>query len=256
MNVGFQLTKLMGGMLMPLSIILIILIIALILLMLTRKRRTGLFILTTGTILLLVLSVPPLSQRALLTLEQTYPILETPPDAQWIVVLGGGSRGNDNWPPATRLGESSLYRIAEGVRLAKLLPDARIITSGGCGNEDISTAHLMKQTAVSWGIDPERIIVHSTPRNTAQEALEVASIADTKDVIILVTSAFHMQRSMALFQGRGVSAVPAPAGHLIDPAPQNRHIGHFLPSSGNLKYAEIFLWEKIGKAWAFLRGQI
>ncbi|MFN2342288.1 MAG: YdcF family protein [Desulfonatronovibrio sp.] len=252
----FQLTKLMGGMLMPLSIILIILIIALSLLMLTRKRRTGLFALIAASILLLTLSVPPLSQRALLTLEQTYPVLENPPHAQWIIVLGGGSKGKDNWPPATRLGESSLYRIAEGVRLAKLLPDARIITSGGCGNEDISTAHLMKQTAVSWGIDPERIIVHSTPQNTAQEALEVTSIVKEDDVIILVTSAFHMQRAMALFQGQGISAVPAPTGHLIDPDPQNRHIGHFLPSSSNLKYAEMLLWEKIGLSWAGLRGQI
>lgn len=241
---------------MPLAIILTVLIIATALLMTTKKKYLPIAMLWAGIILLLALSVPPLSQRALLTLEQTYPILTSPPDAQWIVVLGGGSKGSDSWPPATRLGESSLYRIAEGVRLAKLLPDARIITSGGCGSEYTSTAHLMKKTAVSWGIDPERILVHSAPRTTAQEALEVSKAINKDDLTILVTSAFHMQRSMALFQGHGISAVPAPAGHLIDPDPQNRHIGHFLPSSSNLKYAEMFLWEKIGKAWAVLRGQI
>ncbi|MGM0788445.1 MAG: ElyC/SanA/YdcF family protein, partial [Thermodesulfobacteriota bacterium] len=149
---------------MPLPVVLVLLVVGLILLVAGRRRRLGIGFIAAGTVLLLMVSFPWLSERALMDLEQDYPVLREPPQAEWIVVLGGGSRDNQSLPPASRLGESSMYRLAEGVRIAKLLPDARLVTSGGGSDSgDLSTAEIMEQVAVGWGIDASRIITLTDP---------------------------------------------------------------------------------------------
>lgn len=254
---GFELAKLVGGMLMPLALSLTFLLVGLVLLLVARFRTLAKGLLFLGTIALLVLSIPPVSERALLNLENDYPVLHDPPQADWVVVLGGGSRDNKNLPAASRLGESSLYRLAEGVRIAKKLPHAMLVTSGGTSDEEIvSTAELAAQVATDWGMDQDRILPLTQPLNTAAEAKQMDKLVQDQDKVILVTSAFHMRRALALFQGQGIEAVPAPAGHLVDQARADRHIGHNLPQSKYLGFAERAFWEYIGLIWAGLRGEI
>ncbi len=266
----FELIKLIAGLLMPVPVILGLLILGLALLALTRFQRTAIALLAVGTGLLLALSTPMLPELALNQLETAYPVLQNPPDAQWIVVLGGGVReaesgttegtegqrdkGAKGWSSAHLLSESSLYRLAEGVRLAKVLPRARLVTSGGSYSGEASTARLMAETAAAWGVSQERIIVQDQPMTTAEEAQAVAKRVHRDELIILVTSAFHMQRAVALFHGQGVQVVPAPAGHLVDSGRAQKHIGHQLPQAGYIEYAERVLWEWLGLVWARLRG--
>jgi hypothetical protein len=74
-------------------------------------------------------------------------------------------------------------------------------------------------------------------------------LIEKKDPVILVTSAFHMRRAKALFQGRGIKIIPAPAGHLVDAGRGDRHIGNQLPGSKYLGFAELALWEHLGLIW-------
>lgn len=252
---GFEITKLAGGLLMPLPVILIFLIAGLVLLMASRFRRIALGLLMLGTALLLVVSIPPLSERSLRALETSYPLLQSPPQAEWIVVLGGGSKGPSTWPATARLGETSLCRIAEGVRLADLLPGATLITSGGSAYGGKSCGELMAEAAAGWGIDPQRIVVHSSPLNTEAEAAAVASRINPRDTVILVTSAFHMRRAVALFEGQGLRVIPAPTGHQVNPVSSRKHTGQYLPQSQYIWFAERVLWERIGLVWAGLRGK-
>ena len=252
----FELIKLTGGLLMPLPVVLVLLVVGLTMLVASRRRRLGIGFIAAGTVLLLVVFFPWFSERALRDLEQEYLVLREPPQAALIVVLGGGSRDNQSLPPASRLGESSLYRLAEGVRLAKLLTDARLVSSGGDSERgDLSTAEIMEQVAVGWGIDVSRIITLTDPRNTEAEARAAAEIVDEQGGVILVTSAFHMRRAKALFEGQGLEVIPAPAGHLVDdPQRGERHIGYQLPQAKYIGYAERALWEHIGLLWARLKG--
>lgn len=59
---------------MPLPTILAFLVSWIALLLLTKLRRLALGLLVTGTALLLLVSIPPLSERALLDLERSYPM--------------------------------------------------------------------------------------------------------------------------------------------------------------------------------------
>lgn len=253
---SFQLIKLAGGLLMPVPIVLALLVLGLTLLFSTRMRYLGMGALVLGTGLLLIISVPPLPERALAALEGQYPVLAEPPDAGWIVVLGGGARDEESWPAATRLSESSLYRLAEGVRVARLLPEAKLVTSGGASRVGETTASLMARVAEQWGIESERIVVQAEPENTAAEARAMAARIEPNERVILVTSAFHMTRAVALFEGEGVAVIPAPAGHLAEPTPRYEHAGEFLPRSKHVEFTERLWWERLGTAWATLTGKV
>lgn len=253
---GFELTKLLAGLLMPLPLILVLLILGLVLSWMSRFRRLGMSVIAAGTTLLLLVSIPPISERALLTLEAKYPPLLNPPGAEWIVVLGGGRRDSDSLPPASRLAPASIYRLAEGVRLHRLLPHARLLLSGGGPMGELTTAEAMAQVAKTWGVEPGMLVLSSEPLTTAEEAQAVANRVANGDRIILVTSAFHMYRAMVLFEAQGLAVIPAPAGNLVDPDGSYRHIGGYLPQSEYIEFAEHALWERIGLLWAWLREDV
>lgn len=160
----------------------------------------------------------------------------------------------EGWNSVHRLSESSLYRLAEGVRLAKLLPRARLVTSGGSFSGCASSARLMTEVAHAWGINPDRIVVQDKPVNTAGEARAMAGRVQANERVILVTSAFHMHRAMDLFQDLGINVLPAPTNHLVDPSRDQKHIGHQLPQSGYIEYAERTLWEWLGLVWAWMQA--
>lgn len=253
---GFQLSKLIGGLMMPVAVVLVLLITGCALLALSRYRRAGLVLVLAGTVALLLAATPPVAERALASLENHYPVMETtPPDTDWIVVLGGGADSDDDRQAVSRLSWSSLQRIAEGVRLARSAPEARLVTSGGSYSGSDGSGVLMGQVAEDWGIDRERIEVQSEPLHTAAEARATAALVEPDDTIVLVTSAYHMRRAVALFEGQSLAVRPAPAGHLVDPDQTRPHVGEYLPQAEYLQLSERALWEWIGLLWARLQGQ-
>ncbi len=82
-------TKFIGGLLMPVPIILVLLGFGLVFLFL-RYRRFDVTLVIAGFGLLLALSLPALAERMLLSLESQHPAMSRHPAADWIVVLGGG----------------------------------------------------------------------------------------------------------------------------------------------------------------------
>ena len=86
------------------------------------------------------------------------------------------------------------------------------------------------------------------------------SAANNKKIVgdnkfILVTTASHMPRSMALFKKLGMQPIPAPTDHAMKRR-QGIHPGVFFPNSGKIRNAELVFHEYLGLAWAKLRGQI
>lgn len=233
---------------MPVPVIFAVLAAGLVLLALDRKRRLSLYLIAAGLVMLFLLSIPGLSGSALARLEAAHPRLDEPPPADWIIVLGGGVLYHDDRPAEARLGEASLLRITEGIRLARELPGAGLIV---CGS---GTAGVMAEVAEERGVDRGRIVVLENPRNTYEEALEVSRIIGSGEEAILVTSAFHMRRAAALFNGRGMPVIPSPAGHMAEVVSSSTYLSKYLPRAENIAFAETVLNEKLGLAWARLRG--
>jgi uncharacterized SAM-binding protein YcdF (DUF218 family) len=192
----FALKKFVGGLLLPLPLFLLIIAVGLIFIWWTRWQRLGKICISLAWLGILLLSLQPVADRLLAPLENHYPTINTPSNADYIVVLGGGYTFNPDWAPSSNLINNSLPRVTEGVRQLELNPNAKIIFTGAAAiSNPISSAQVAANVAKSLGVPAERIIILDKPRDTQQEAQEVAKIVQ-KQRLLLVTSANHLPRAL------------------------------------------------------------
>ena len=228
----FLLKKIVSQFFYPVSLCLEILILGLFCLWATRRQRLGKVLVTLGTGLLLLLSLPFISSGLLTPLERRYPALlhpetisweveKTETSPRWIVVLGGGHVSDPRLPVNSQISGAALGRVVEGVRLYKAIPGSKLLLSGGAAFDPVPEAEVMAQIAVLLGVKPQDIMLETDSLDTADEAEFIAKKIG-RGKIILVTSAAHMPRSMALFRKRGLQPIPAPADFLVQehPGPQ------------------------------------
>jgi uncharacterized SAM-binding protein YcdF (DUF218 family) len=208
----FFLKKLIQALFLPASFIFILLVLALVLIVLRRKLGKVLLFFTIAIYYLL--SITPVSHSLLRGLENRYAVVVAAPDyLQHVVVLGGGDLNSlSGLPPTSRLRPSSLARITEGIRLFNQLEDGYLVTSGGSWSHEGrsgSSCVQMKNLAVSFGVDEQRIISECNSRDTHEEAREIKKIL-TEEPFLLVTSGYHMRRAMYIFEKLGMNPQAAP----------------------------------------------
>lgn len=261
----FLLKKIVSQFFYPVSLCLEILILGLVCLWATRRQRLGKVLVTLGTGLLLLLSSSFLSPGLLTPLESRYPALLHPETIsgetekvetfpKWIVVLGGGHVTDPNLPANSQISETALSRVVEGVRLYKAIPGSKLLLSGGGSYDPVPEAEVMAQIAGLLGVKPQDIMLETDSRDTADEAELIAKMIG-RGKIILVTSAAHMPRSMALFKKRGMQPIPAPTNYLVRKA-RGPQVFRLFPGAGSLGQVESAVHEYLGLAWAWLRGTI
>lgn len=261
----FMLKKIVSHFLNPMFLGLAILMVGLFCLWATRKQRLGKVMVTLGTIFLLLLSLSYIPAKLLIPLEGRYPALLHPEtmawqgDAgavspKWIVVLGGGHVSDLRLPVTSQISQPALGRLVEGVRLYQAIPGSKLLLSGGGGYDPVPEADVLARIAVLLGVKPEDIKLERDSRDTEEEAVIIAKMVGAQK-IILVTSAAHMPRSVALFKKHGLQPIPAPADYLVKEA-QGPNLGRFFPSAGPLVQVESAWHEYLGLAWAWLRGAI
>lgn len=125
---------------------------------------------------------------------------------QVLVVLTGSSLETDV------LGESSYWRAVYTVMTWREGGWKEIWVSGA-GDGPRPAAVVMKEFLVGQGVPAERIRLDTQSRNTRESAVEMARLlADERDHIVLLTSDYHMFRSLRLFtrQGLATGARPIP----------------------------------------------
>ncbi|CAB5084894.1 hypothetical protein D3OALGB2SA_901 [Olavius algarvensis associated proteobacterium Delta 3] len=253
----FLFKKILGQLLMPVPVCLGFLVIGLILLFFSKRHTIGKAFVAIGTCMLVLFSfffVPDqmaynLEYRNLAVLD-----IKSIPKPKFIVVLGSGHDSDPRLPANSQLNSSGVVRLMEALRLHRLLPDARIIFSGWGGSDPVPHARVMAEVATEFGIDSDSIILVTTPRDTKDEA-RIISGTVKKEPFLLVTSAAHMPRSLALLRKRGANPIPAPTDYRFR-QPQGIGISKLFPSSENIVTARIVFHEYLGMAWAYLRDQI
>jgi uncharacterized SAM-binding protein YcdF (DUF218 family) len=260
----FVVKKIVSLFFYPVGLCLTILILGLVCLWATRRQRLGKGLVTLGTMLLLLFSTPLISSWLLVPLEQRYPALlhpETvswgPEDStfsKWIVVLGGGYASDPRLPANSQISTAALGRVVEGVRLHNATPGSKLLLSGGVVFDPVPEAQVMAQVAVLLGVKPQDMVLESNSRDTAEEAKIIAKMIG-REKFILVTSAAHMPRSMALFRRCGLQPIPAPTDFQAPPS-QSSAPFRFFPRAESLGQTKIAVHEYLGLAWAWLRGAI
>jgi len=251
---GFSVSKVMLYFLLPPASLLILLLSGVILL--RWHRSTGRMLVAAGLVLLCALSLNPVADRLIRPLEAyARPLPDGPVKADAVVVLSGGAR-DLSWVPAdAEPSASSLERLVGGVRLARKhhLP---LVVTGGSGEPKpgaVREADTMAATAIGLGFPAQDIVIENRSRNTWENAEAVQKLLPGK-TIVLVTSAFHMRRSIGMFKKQGLSVFPAPAGYYT----QTRHGQYtdYLPQAAALATSSTAISEYISLAWYWMTGKI
>ena len=104
----------------------------------------------------------------------------------------------------------------------------------------------MKELAVEFGIPKDKVLVETQSRNTRENVLYTKAILNKLKAkkVILVTSAFHLPRSYALFKKAGIDAVPVASDFYI--TDQRYNPFSFIPSLGSLALSSIAIKEYAG----------
>jgi uncharacterized SAM-binding protein YcdF (DUF218 family) len=212
----FVLAKVLGFFALPSNVFVALGLIG-ILLQATRFARVGLKLAGACLVLLALFGWTPLGNMLILPLEQRFPAWNEgaghPPDG--IVVLGGVF----DTPVSQARGEIALTDAAERVtvvaELARAYPNARIVFSGGSGRlllQEAPESDLAVRMFATLGIPASRVAVDERARDTLENAVFSKTIAAPKpgERWLLVTSAYHMPRSIGAFRRAGfvVEAYP------------------------------------------------
>ncbi len=183
------------------------------------RSRPGLRLVTGAVLALVLLGVLPVGTLMLRPLEDRFPQTSLDglqPDG--IVVLGGAI---DQVIGAARgqvtISESAT-RITAAAELARRYPKARLVYTGGSAalvSEIGGEAEDARRLWVALGIDPGRITIEDRSRNTDENARFVRDLLRPApgQTWILVTSAYHMPRSVGLFRAAGFPVVPYPVDY-------------------------------------------
>ncbi len=189
------------------------------------------------------------------------------PQAEAIVVLGGATRSISpprTMPDLSDRGDRILYAaklFKEGKAPLIILSGGRIEWLGGGASEAQDMAKILS----SMDIPPEAIVLESNSFNTRENAVNTQKILQARGIkrILLVTSAFHMPRSLLIFQRLGMKPIPAPTDFMVsrqELAESNysreSRILSLIPDSTHLDKTTTAIKEYIGIFIYRLRGWI
>ena len=260
----FWLKKLIAPFFFPLPVCVALLAAGLLLLWFTRRQRAGKICVTLGALLVIVLGFDLLPSAALRRLERQYPKIdavladaarqeEIKTSVKWVVVLGAGHVSDPQLPITSQASGTTLARVLEGVRVHRALPQTKLLLSGAQVFDSVAVAEIMKGVALSAGVSEGEIVLDLESKDTEEEARVIREVVKD-DSFIMVTSAWHMPRAMALFAKHGMKPIPAPTDHLVKDGQGTTSPGDYFPSSAGFLKAERVCYEYLGLVWAKLKG--
>ncbi|MEF8864243.1 MAG: YdcF family protein [Salinibacter sp.] len=223
-------------------------------------RRIGLSLVLGGAVVLWGFSTPLVSDRLRGSLEARHP--PTPIDslssAEAIVVLGGGI--SSPRPPRIHPDlNDAADRVWHAARLYRAGKAPLVIASGGdqpWQNPRVQEASAMEVLLRDWGVPQDSILREPRSANTYQNATRTARLMDRRGLncVLLVTSALHMRRALAVFRSEGIEAVPAATDFQVDN--RNRTLLDVLPDAGALAGSTAAVREYVGYLVYAWRGWI
>jgi uncharacterized SAM-binding protein YcdF (DUF218 family) len=211
----FLLSKTLGFFATPSNVIATLCVVGAALLV-TRWRRTGRAILGAGLVLLLLVGYSPLGNWLLLPLSERFPAwTEAGRAPDGIIVLGGAIDSDISAARHAVELDASAERVVAMLELARRFPNAKIVYSGGSGNliqNSAAEAPVAARLLETFGVAPDRIVLEDKSRTTAENATFVRKLIAPKpgELWLLVTSAWHMPRSIGAFRAAGLDVTAYP----------------------------------------------
>jgi uncharacterized SAM-binding protein YcdF (DUF218 family) len=256
-------SKLLPLFIYPLGLVCLLMLFALWLCY--RRSRKAYIPILLALIILAIAGNVQVGNRLIVSLERQYLPLVEPPQADAIVILGGATRNHEPpriMPDLSDRGDRLVYGAKlyqEGAAPKIILTGGRIDWYGGDSSEAESMATILEL----FDIPRDDMILESRSLNTHDNAIFTKEILEQEQFkkILLVTSAAHMPRSLAIFRRAKIDAIPAPADFMVSDrnliesrySKQSRILS-LIPTAESLDFTTQALREYIGMFIYRLRG--
>lgn len=229
-----------------------------------KRRRWMRTWLAAGLLLLMFLAMPVTSYVFMSLLEGWHPQTgDTGGPFDAVVVLGGGLRESGTLRPAVELSDETRLRTLCGVQLYQQGAAPRVLMTGGDARvfgSGTKEAIAMQQWAIRLGTPPAALVIEDRSRTTYENAVETRRLLGTGKRILLVTSAYHIPRAVAVFAGQGFEVSPFPCGfharHRLKDLWGDLTVFDFLPTGRALARMTDAIDELAGIAVYWLAGRL
>jgi uncharacterized SAM-binding protein YcdF (DUF218 family) len=232
----------------------------------SNHKRSRIFIILSLVILWLS-STSGISNLLARSLEWRYKPPEKIPTSEVIVLLGGGTEPAV-YPRSGVEINGAGDRVFYAAQLYKEGKAPLILLSGGeitwLNDGSATPAEDMAKLLISLDIPRDALIIEDRSRNTYENALYAKELLGEKGInkILLVTSAMHMPRSVALFEEQGFEVTPLPVDYSVveDESTENQNsvlvtkILNIIPNASNLGLTTNALKEYLGSFIYRLQG--
>lgn len=252
---------LLKTLLMPLPWILLLLIVGWILSRPSKNKRRikiGRYMILTGTLFLFILSLLPVSNIIVYSLEGKYtPVCEEVLSSlDIVVILDGGINTTGSYKDNPEPSGITYSRLLNGVRFYKQSSADILALCGGILLPDTeSGAEVMKKIAIELGVPENDIVIEKKSRNTMENASELAKVLPKGQGrrIGLVTSTLHIQRATKAFRKSfsDDTIVPIPVNQQYRSIPFK--ITTIVPSAGVFANSSQVLRDWIALFWYTIR---
>ena len=213
-----------------------------------RRREKGIAAaLLAASLALYALSTSVVASALMRNLEAAYLPPENP-SGDVIVVLGGGAtQDTPDMDGQGGLTDGAASRLLAAARLYHRLHVPVLITGGQVYEDWGAEALIARRLLLGLGVPEQDILVETESKTTGQNAVYTAEILKKRGLSkpLLVTSAFHMKRSVLNFEKNGVEVVPYPTGYRVNVAPRAFHYMQFAPMAYHLDNSVCVLQEEL-----------
>jgi len=219
-------SKLLSLLIYPLSLALLLLLLSLVSRLRGAAARSNFFVVLATAWLYLCASEWG-ANLFMAPLEAAYPGFanEELPEAEAIVILGGGLSGESRFGPGGDFNDAA-DRIWRGASLYQQGKAPLLILSGGTTLEGaLPEATLMSHKLTAIGIPQAAMLLEADSRTTRENAQYTKALLEERRIrhVLLVTSAAHMRRAARLFGAQGVVVTAVPTDHqtplMVGPVP-------------------------------------
>jgi uncharacterized SAM-binding protein YcdF (DUF218 family) len=221
--VFFFLSKLIWFFIQPLGLVLLALLLATAG-FLYRSRRLARRLVIALTLAFGAACFLPVGDLMILPLENRFAKpQQLPATVEGIIVLGGAEQNVLSGARGEPMLNGAAERLFAALDLAHRFPEAQIVFSGGMGdpwNGVPPQSDIFRDAMLMAGIPEQRLVLEGQARNTDENVLLLKQMVQPQEGQnwVVVTSAFHMPRSMGLFAKAGWKVVPWPVDYRGLPA--------------------------------------
>jgi uncharacterized SAM-binding protein YcdF (DUF218 family) len=214
----FYASKILGTLVWPSTIVTMLLVAGAILLLAGRALDWARRLTIAGVVLLLTIGFSPVGNWLVLPLEQRFARGPLPDDVAGIIMLGGFEQAGISSKRGQLTLNEGAERLTEAVLVARRRPAARLVFTGGDGSllgPGLSAVEPIAAWLEGMGIARDRLFLEGASRTTAENALELVRLLKPApgQRWLLVTSAYHMPRSVGTFRRAGFDVVAWPVDY-------------------------------------------